>query len=151
MSTEDFDAISPSAPVLRRWAGPLASTALVCAWSALVLWRPSTTFHLAPFLVAAAWPYATRAASGQQLDRSTAVRAASFGAAMTLTVSTVLWLAHRLDGPSLWSSSGAPLEVVLITALGATWGAWVAARRQAGWLFGGQSAAEGSPEARPDR
>jgi hypothetical protein len=108
-----------------RWAGPLASVVLAGLWTALTTWRPSVTYHLAPLLLAAAWPYVARAVDGR-LERPRAWRAAAGGAAVSLSAAAALWATGHLDGPTLWSESGALAESVLAGVLGAGWGLWSA-------------------------
>lgn len=39
------------------WAGAGWTVAVALVWVALALWQPTTTWHLAPLLLAAAWPW----------------------------------------------------------------------------------------------
>lgn len=62
--TEEL-AAAGSAASRDRWAGPAWTAAVGALWLLLALWRPTTTWHLAPVLLAAAWPWVT----GQDLRR----------------------------------------------------------------------------------
>lgn len=86
---------------LRTGAGWTAVVAP--AWVLLALWRPDTTWHLAPVLLAAAWPWVT----GQDLragDRGAGVRlgwAGVAGFASSALVSLGLSAAGLLRGPTV--------------------------------------------------
>lgn len=94
----------PSAPAgaPSPWTGGWWAAAVLVAWVALALWRPATTWHLAPVLLAAAWPWVT----GQDVrsgDRSGAARVAWSGLAgfaVTAVAALVLDRADLLRGPT---------------------------------------------------
>ena len=113
--------VEASAVRSSRSAGLLWTLVVAVVWSLLVAWRPTTTWHLAPLLMAAAWPWVV----GQDLSTSdpTARRrvltagAGGLGAATALTA--ILALAGRLEGPT-WTFGGAPVvEAFLLTGAGA--------------------------------
>ena len=84
-------------------AGAGWTVVLALAWVLLALWRPTTTWHLAPVLLAAAWPWVL----GQDLrtgDRGAAVRlggAGVAGVAATAVVTAGLAGAGLLRGPTV--------------------------------------------------
>ncbi len=104
-----------------RSAGLVLTLVVAVVWILLVAWRPTTTWHLAPLLMAAAWPWVV----GQDLSASdpTARRgiliAGAGGLAAGSALTAILALAGRLDGPT-WTGAGTPVgEAFLLTAAGA--------------------------------
>lgn len=84
------------------WPGGLWTAAVAVGWVLLAMWRPTTTWHLAPVLLAAAWPWVV----GQDVrsgDRRGAVRIAVAGLggfAVTAGVTLGLAGADLLRGPT---------------------------------------------------
>ncbi len=104
-----------------RNAGPLWTLVVAVAWVVLVAWRPTTTWHLAPLLVAAAWPWVVgqdlRAGDPTARRRVLVAGAGGLGAGIALTA--MLALAGRLQGPT-WTGAGTPVgEAVVLTGTGA--------------------------------
>ena len=102
-------------------AGLVWTLAVAVVWILLVAWRPTTTWHLAPLLMAAAWPWVV----GQDLSASdpTARRrvliAGAAGLATGSALIAILALAGRLDGPT-WTGGGTPVvEAFLLAGAGA--------------------------------
>ena len=102
-------------------AGLVWTLVVAVVWSLLVAWRPTTTWHLAPLLMAAAWPWVV----GQDLSASdpTARRrvliAGAGGLATGSALIAILALAGRLDGPT-WTGGGTPVvEAFLLAGAGA--------------------------------
>ncbi len=90
-------------------------------WILLVAWRPTTTWHLAPLLMAAAWPWVV----GQDLSASdpTARRGVLIAGARGLVagsaLTAILAFAGRLEGPT-WTGGGTPVvEAFLLAGAGA--------------------------------
>ncbi len=90
-------------------------------WSLLVAWRPTTTWHLAPLILAAVWPWVV----GQDTSpddpwaRRRILLAGGGGLGAALGLTAVLSAAGRLDGPT-WTGSGTPVvEALLLSAGGA--------------------------------
>ena len=109
-------------PARRTFSQGLIWTIVVAvAWSLLVAWRPTTTWHLAPLVLAAAWPWVVGQDTTSR-DRSARRRImlsgfGGLGAALALT--GVLGSAGRLDGPT-WTGSGNPVvEALLLSIAGA--------------------------------
>lgn len=101
--------------------GLLWTMVAAVVWSALVIWRPTTTWHLAPLIVAAAWPWVatqdspSRAASA----RRHVLRAGGGGLGSALVLTLILSSAGRLDGPT-WTGRGTPVvEALLLAVAGA--------------------------------
>ena len=81
-------------------AGLLATVVVALLWSALALWRPGTTWHLAPFILAAAW-----------------AGVGGLGAAAAVT--GVLYEAGRLQGPTVTGAGTAVAEALILSVVGA--------------------------------
>jgi hypothetical protein len=118
--------MSESAPWERvgsraHWRGATASAVAAAVWIGLALWRPTSTFHLAPALVTAAWPWLLRdpALPAGAFD---ARRATAGAAAIALVAAAVLLIADAMRGPTLWGSGHAMIEVVPAVALGGWFG-----------------------------
>lgn len=94
---------------------------LAVLWVALATWRPTTTFHLAPLLVAGVIPVG---ATSLKSNRSVALMAAA-GIVLALVTTAALAFAGRLDGPSLLPSGGAALESAVGALAGGALG-WLA-------------------------
>jgi hypothetical protein len=130
-SVSTADAPQRAAPRL----GPVVAWPVLigAAWAVLAMRSPTVTYHLAPFLVAAAGPVATRVSAGTRL----ASRAAAWSTTVSLGVALVVtgWLAvaGALAGPALWGGSGA-IETPIFAVVGGTWGWRAATRSQPGLL-----------------
>ena len=91
------------------------------AWVALALWRPTVTYHLAPFLVAGAWPFLLR--NGPlRVANADALRAAVAGLGLAILTALVLVGVDAMRGPTLWDRGHAIVEVVPIALVGAATG-----------------------------
>jgi len=130
-------------------AGAGWSAAITLAWALLALWRPATTWHLAPALLAAAWPWMI----GQDLrvgDPVAGLRVAwagTAGFALAAVVTFALSAAGLLRGPTVLGFPTATAEALAAGAAGglvvvlvgllrarrtpATRSAWVGAERVA--------------------
>ena len=85
------------------------------------MWRPTVTYHLAPFLVAGAWPFLLR--NGPlRVANADALRAAVAGLGLTILTALVLVGADAMRGPTLWDRGHAFVEVVPIALVGAATG-----------------------------
>jgi len=120
-----------SEPVALVWREPaLAGVVVAVLWVLLAAWEPTTTWHLAPFLVGAVppWLLSRRAApphGGLPLVRS--VAAISGASAAGLAVA--LWALGVLRGPVLTGSGPVVVESVVLGALGPLVVVVLAARR----------------------
>jgi uncharacterized protein (DUF427 family)/glutaredoxin len=121
---EDADALVGAGAAHRPragWSGAAWTVAVGLAWVGLALWRPTTTWHLAPVLMAAAWPWLvgqdlpSRAHGGR--GRLLAAAAAGFAAAALTTLA--LSGADLLRGPTLLGTAGATTEALAFA--GGTW------------------------------
>ncbi len=97
------------------------TVAVALAWVLLAMWRPTTTWHLAPVLLAGAWPWVL----GQDLragDHSAASRLGWAGAAGFVVASLVtlgLARADLLRGPTLLGFPSATTEALVLAAAAA--------------------------------
>ena len=101
--------------------GPLWTLLVAVAWSVLVVWRPTTTWHLAPLILAAAWPWVVGqdTSTGDASARRRILLAGSSGLGAALVITGVLSAAGRLTGPT-WTGSGSTVvEALLLSAGGA--------------------------------
>ncbi|MEA1903711.1 MAG: hypothetical protein U9N56_09320 [Actinomycetota bacterium] len=89
---------------------------LAFLWAALAFIFSTTTYHLAPVIVAAA--PAIVDASERRGSPARHALAAALGVVMALIVTGVLSVSGSLDGPSLLPSGGAALESVVFSAAG---------------------------------
>jgi uncharacterized protein (DUF427 family) len=99
--------------------GLIWTIVVAVVWSVLAAWRPTTTWHLAPLTLAAAWPWVVGQDTSSR-DPSTRRRimlagGGGLGAALALT--GVLSSAGRLDGPT-WTGSGNPVVEALLLSVG---------------------------------
>ena len=102
--------------------GPAWTLVVAVAWSVLVAWRPTTTWHLAPLILAAVWPWVVGqdSSSGDPAARRRILLAGGGGLGVALGLTGVLAASGRLDGPT-WTGSGNPLtEALLLSVGGAT-------------------------------
>ncbi|MGH3437991.1 MAG: hypothetical protein ACRDRN_16190 [Sciscionella sp.] len=104
------------------WGGALASLVLAAVWLLLALKDPSTTYHLAPLLVAVAWPLTRRWRTRSALPARSALGAATGGAAVALGTTALLASQHALTGPTLSGSGDALIETLIAIVVGAAIG-----------------------------
>lgn len=109
--------------------GPVgAFLAAAGLWAALAAWRPTTTWHLAPVILAVAPAFARLAAGGPRAAQGArrsrlrpAMRwavTAALGAGGSVLVAVVLALVGRLAGPTFTGEGSALGEAVLAAAVG---------------------------------
>ena len=94
---------------------------LALIWVIAASARPSTTFHLAPLLVAGTLPVVL-GSDKAPLHFRRLVGGAGGGAGLALLVTLVLTVADRLQGPSLLPAGGAVAEAVVFSLSGAVGG-----------------------------
>ena len=102
------------------------AVALAVLWAVLAWNSPSTTYHLAPLLVAGVAPAALLLDDGRS-PWQTALVAGVAGVSLALITTAGLSLGERLIGPSLLPSGGAVVEAVVFASLGAAVGVVAAA------------------------
>ena len=102
-------------------AGLTWTIVVAVVWSVLVAWRPTTTWHLAPLILSAAWPWVVGqdVSPGDPTARRRILLAGGGGLGAALALTGVLSATGRLDGPT-WTGSGAPVvEALLLSLTGA--------------------------------
>lgn len=90
-------------------------------WVVLAVWRPTTTWHLAPLLIAAAWPWVVGQdqSPGDPSSRRRVVAAGGAGLTIAVLASAALSATGQLQGPT-WTGSGSPaVEALLLAVAGA--------------------------------
>jgi hypothetical protein len=109
--------------------GPVASLVIAAVWAVLAIWHPTTTYHLGPALVAAAWPLTLRGRAGIARARVRAVVMSALGGTVTAFAAIGLLAArHALAGPTVLGGHGAMTEAFLAAVVGAAFGGWLATR-----------------------
>ena len=99
------------------WGGGFA-----LLWVILAFARPSLTFHLAPFLVAAAPPVLLALDDAAHASRRQIVAATVIGASLALVGTAVLAGGGRLDGAGFGPFSSALSEALILIGAGAVVG-----------------------------
>jgi hypothetical protein len=107
--------------VLEHRRGAVGTGLIALVWIGLAVWRPTVTYHLAPFLVAGAWPFLLRRGP-LRVANADALRAAAAAFAVAIACALVLMLADAMRGPTLWDQGHAMLEVVPLAFAGAATG-----------------------------
>jgi len=103
-------------PDLRRTFG--WSVALAGLWVVVALIWPTSTFHLAPFLVAAAPPALFALDDNNRTDWTTISRLAAGGIAFALAATLVVSVLGAMQGPAFEGFSGPLVEAAVFTAVG---------------------------------
>jgi len=107
-------------PDLRR--ALVWSVALSGLWVVVALMRPTSTFHLAPFLVAAAPPVLFALDDNNRTDWTTMFRLAGGGTAFALAATLAVSVLGAMQGPAFEVYSGPLVEAVVFTAVGSVVG-----------------------------
>jgi len=97
--------------------GILYGGGLAVLWAILAVISPTTTYHLAPLLVAGA-PAVLDAADEQRDSTRRVLALAAAGTALALIATGILAIADALQGPSLLPSGGAVLESIVFSLIG---------------------------------
>ena len=118
---------------VRANAPLLAAVAVTTVWTVLALRHPTVTYHLAPLLVAAAWPGVARATRGRA-TMAVGLRAAGGGLLVAVLATAELRALGALRGPALIGGS-ATTEALLGAVVGAAWGARALTRRHSGLVL----------------
>ncbi len=113
-------------------SGFFAGSLLAAVWAVAAVAQPTSTYHLAPILIAGIVPILARSSS-RSMPRLIASAAA--GGAVALVASVALVTFDLLRGPTLLPYGGAFAEAITFTAIGAVAGLLV------GWLIPGKDAA----------
>lgn len=100
----------------------LASLAAAGVWIVLATRNPDLTYHFAPAIAAAAWPWLAR--GGPK------VLPVAGGIAIALAATALLMASDSLQGPTLWGSDGALGESMASALIGGAVGILVQGRRE---------------------
>ncbi|MEA3503073.1 MAG: hypothetical protein U9R47_09890 [Actinomycetota bacterium] len=95
---------------------------LAALWVVVALIRPGTTFHLAPFLVAAAPPVLLVLDEGASADRASVLRIGTFGVALALGTALLLVAVGAMEGPAFEVFPSPLVEAFAFAAVGAVGG-----------------------------
>lgn len=87
-------------------------------WVVVALIRPTPTFHLAPFLIAAAPPVLSTLDGDTRADRTTAVGLAAASIALALAAALVVDVTGAMQGPAFEGFSGPLVEAAVFAAIG---------------------------------
>ena len=108
--------LTSARPDLHRalvWSGALAGL-----WVVVALIRPTSTFHLAPFLIAAAPPVLFTLDGDRRAEWPTVLRLAAGGTALALAATFAVSILGAMQGPPFEGFSGPLVEAVIFTAFG---------------------------------
>jgi hypothetical protein len=103
-------------PDLRR--ALIWSVALAGLWVVVALIRPTSTFHLAPFLIAASPPVLYTLDGGPPTNWATVLRLAAGGMALALAATLLVAVVGAMQGPAFEGFSGPLVEAVVFTVAG---------------------------------
>jgi len=103
-------------PHLRR--ALVWSVALAGLWVVVALIRPTSTFHVAPFLIAAAPTVLFTLDGDGRAEWPTVLRLATGGMALALAATFAVSILGAMQGPPFESFSGPLVEAVVFTAVG---------------------------------
>jgi glutaredoxin len=115
-------------PATPRWQPAAAALAVAVLWVVLAVRTPTTTYHLAPLLMAAAAPVTRRRLTGTPVPTRAALAVAATGLVLTLASTGVLAWWGLLAGPDITGGTQPVVETVLLSVLGAAAGWWLARR-----------------------
>ncbi len=90
---------------------------LALAWLVLALRQPTTTWHLAPVLLAGVWPWLEHqeTRSRERGRRARVLMATPVGLAIAVVVTLALSYADLLRGPTVWDSGSATVEALVLS------------------------------------
>lgn len=91
-------------------------------WVAVAILRPATTFHLAPFLIAAAPPVFFVLDEGTSTDRRSVLRIGEISAALSIGTALLLLAIGAMQGPVFEAFPSPLVEALALTAVGAVVG-----------------------------
>lgn len=98
------------------------SIGLAVLWIVVAFVRSGLTFHLAPILVAGAFPVVYAFDSDDPISARDLVPATVAGLAISLLATLILAVAGEMTGPSLLPFGGAATEAVVFSLAGAIGG-----------------------------
>ncbi|MGH3758956.1 glutaredoxin domain-containing protein [Actinophytocola sp.] len=108
------------------WAGLVVTLAVTVGWFVAATGNPTTTYHFAPALVAAAWPVGRRLRAGRALPVGTALATTAGSAALAGVTTLLLATGDALAGPTLFGIPTALTETLASIATGTVVGVGLA-------------------------
>lgn len=91
---------------------------LAVLWVAVALIRPESTFHLAPFLIAAAPPVLLVMDEGASADRASVLQIGAISTALALGATLLLLAIGAMEGPTFELFPSPLVESIVLTAAG---------------------------------
>lgn len=122
------DLAASATPATPRWAPLMTAIGCALAWVLLASHTPTTTYHLAPLLVAAAAAVTHRGMIYVPVRSGRAIGLAVSGLAIAWITTVALAWRGMLAGPDVTGGHGAVVESLLLGLLGSVLGWWVARR-----------------------
>ena len=95
---------------------------LAVLWVAVAIFQPTSTFHLAPFLIAAAPPVLLILDEGAATDRASVLRVGAISLAIAMGAALLLLAIGAMDGPVFEMFPGPMVEAFTFAAIGAVSG-----------------------------
>lgn len=95
---------------------------LAVLWVAVAIVQPTSTFHLAPFLIAAAPPVLFTLDEGTDTDRDSLLRVGVMSLALAIGAALVLLAIGVMDGPVFEMFPSPVVEAFVFAAIGAVSG-----------------------------
>ena len=95
---------------------------LAVLWVAVAIFQPTSTFHLAPFLIAAAPPVLLILDEGAATDRASVLRVGAISLAIATGAALLLLAIGAMDGPVFEMFPGPMVEAFTFAAIGAVSG-----------------------------
>lgn len=106
-------------PAVPWWTGVPITAAAAAGWIALAVTNPTTTYHFAPTVLAAALPVSRRIRTEDRLSPRSLIVATSAGLGFALVVTAVLAWLGALAGPTFVGTAAAGAETVVMAVVGA--------------------------------
>lgn len=106
-------------PPVPWWTGVPITAAVAAAWITLAVINPTTTYHFAPTVLAAALPVSRRMRTEDRLSPRSLVVATSVGLGLALVVTVVLAWLGALAGPTFVGTPAAGTETMVMAVVGA--------------------------------
>jgi len=95
---------------------------LAVLWVAVAIFRPTSTFHLAPFLIAAAPSVLLVLDEGAATDRASVLRVGAISLVLAVGAALVLLAVGAMDGPVFEVFPSPIVEAFTLAAIGAVSG-----------------------------
>jgi hypothetical protein len=101
---------------------------VLAVWVGLAFGSPTTTYHLAPAVLTAAWPVGARWLTGTPPPPGLAAGCAGAGLARAVGALVMLGASGHPAGPALPGISGPIVEGAVAALLSAATGGWISQR-----------------------